>query len=89
MAAAQDEGRLPPIHETKTYPRRTMRYVVTAIAQRSLCKLTNMLAMPSLWPYVLKPRRRTTLRTWDHHPRLDLSRMIQSKSTVLADQPAC
>lgn len=25
--AAMQEGRLPPIHENKTYPRRTMRYV--------------------------------------------------------------
>lgn len=31
--AAQEEGRLPPIHENKTYPRRTMRYVIATTAE--------------------------------------------------------
>lgn len=34
--AAHEEGRLPPIHENKTYPRRTMRYALVTIAQDCL-----------------------------------------------------
>lgn len=88
-AAAQEEGRLPPIHENKTYPRRTMRYVVGISKQGLQFKLTTVIAMPNLWLYVPKLRRLTTLRTWVHHPHHDLSRMNQSKLTVPVDRPAC
>lgn len=88
-AAAQEDGRLPPIHENKTYPRRTMRYVVVTAAQGSCYMLICVTVMPNSWLYVPKPRRSTAPRTWGHHLHHASLRMTQSKSTVPADPPAC
>ncbi|KAF3766121.1 hypothetical protein M406DRAFT_68494 [Cryphonectria parasitica EP155] len=41
-AARQEEGRLPPIHENKTYPRRTMRYVGAQHGRAGLSEPANM-----------------------------------------------
>lgn len=38
---AEQEGRLPPIYENKTYPRPTMKYVVSGLTGRRCTMLTS------------------------------------------------
>lgn len=76
VAAAQEAGRLPPIQENKTYPRRTMRYV--ALIPRLSCPLYYMLipvlVMPSCSRYAPRPKRRRPMarQISDRHPHHDL-----------------
>ncbi len=63
-ALAEQEGRLPPIYENKSYPRATMKSVVPGWMLCLRCRGANIsTAVRIFWPCAPPPRTRATPRT--------------------------
>lgn len=57
-ALAEQEGRLAPIYENKTYPRATMKYVAPPLTHRRGANIAT--AALKFWPCARPPRTATT-----------------------------